>query len=125
MRASPLARASLLIAMALVPRPALAQAADQVQQIQQQIDQLRRDFGDRLADLERQLAALQGATPPAPAASPVPEPASIVLFGGGLSAAIPRLRRRNRRLTTWTFLRFCAGRQIDLGCHGGAPPPAA
>lgn len=77
MRASPLARASLLVAIALAPRPAWAQSAEQVQQIQQQIDQLRRDFGDRLAALERQLATLQGGQSPAaqaPAPEPVPPP---------------------------------------------------
>jgi len=40
------------VALAMVPRLALAQTAEQAQTIQQQIDQLRKEFGDRLAALE-------------------------------------------------------------------------
>jgi hypothetical protein len=54
------------------PRDAAAQAADQAQQIQQQIDQLRREFNDRLSALEAQMATLQGgqAAPPQPTPAP-------------------------------------------------------
>jgi hypothetical protein len=83
-----------LIAATLVaaPRDAAAQAAGQAQQIQQQIDQLRREFNDRLGALEAQLAALQGQTPgapPAPAAPPaLPAPlAPEVGQGGALTNA--------------------------------------
>jgi hypothetical protein len=76
MRATNVMRAAA-VAVVLVapPREAAAQAADQAQQIQQQIDQLRREFNDRLTALEAQLAALQGgqpAPPPQPAAPPAP-----------------------------------------------------
>jgi|RhiMetdeSRZDD1v2_1073273.scaffolds.fasta_scaffold07101_12 hypothetical protein len=79
MRATTVMRAAAVIAVLVAPpREAAAQAADQAQQIQQQIDQLRREFNDRLAALEAQLVALQGgqpAPPPQPAAPPAPAPA--------------------------------------------------
>jgi len=87
MRATRFAYAALIgVALAMAPRPALAQTAEQAQTIQQQIDRLRKEFGDRLAALEAQLATLRGgqtgvapqagATPaePTPAqAPPLPE----------------------------------------------------
>jgi hypothetical protein len=74
MRAIRFACAALLAAtLVAAPRDAAAQAAGQAQQIQQQIDQLRREFNDRLTALEGQLAALQGGQP-APAQAPVPPP---------------------------------------------------
>jgi len=61
MRATRFACVALMgVALAMVPRPALAQTAEQAQTIQQQIDQLRKEFGDRLAALEAQLAGIQG-----------------------------------------------------------------
>ena len=74
MRSTRFACAALLAAtLVAAPRDAAAQAAGQAQQIQQQIDQLRREFNDRLTALEGQLAALQGGQP-APAQAPVPAP---------------------------------------------------
>src|SRR5262245_38140351 len=79
MRATTVMRAAAVIAVLVAPpREAAAQAADQAQQIQQQIDLLRQEFNDRVAALEAQLAALQGgqpAPPPQPAAPPAPAPA--------------------------------------------------
>jgi hypothetical protein len=76
MRPIRFACAALLAAtLVAAPRDATAQAADQAQQIQQQIDQLRREFNDRLSALEAQMATLQGqaATPAAPPAPLAPE----------------------------------------------------
>ncbi|HYS26884.1 MAG TPA: hypothetical protein VEP46_14835, partial [Vicinamibacterales bacterium] len=72
MRPIRFACAALLAAtLVAAPRDAAAQTAAQAQQIQQQIDQVRREFNDRLTALEAQLAALQGGQPaPAPAAPP-------------------------------------------------------
>jgi hypothetical protein len=80
------------VALAMVPRPALAQTAAPAQTIQQQIDQLRKEFGDRLAALEAQLAAMQGgAAPPQVGgaqqpSAPVPEGAQ---GAGGPTGALP------------------------------------
>jgi hypothetical protein len=71
------------VALAMVPRPALAQTAEQAQTIQQQIDQLRKEFGDRLAALEAQLAGIQGGQSGAGAPQTVPLPE--VGQGGALS----------------------------------------
>ena len=76
MRATRFACVALMgVALAMIPRPALAQTAEQAQTIQQQIDQLRKEFGDRLAALEAQLAGIQGGAPaPQPVqAAPLPE----------------------------------------------------
>ena len=75
-------------ALAMVPRPATAQTAGQAQQIQQQIDQLRREFGDRLSALEAQLALIQrgtsaGAQTPAPVAEAPPAAAPVLETGQG------------------------------------------
>jgi hypothetical protein len=71
------------VALAMVPRLALAQTAEQAQTIQQQIDQLRKEFGDRLAALEAQLAGIQSGQSGggAPQTAPLPE----VGQGGALS----------------------------------------
>ena len=90
MRATRFAYAALMgAALAMAPWPALAQTAEQAQTIQQQIDQLRKEFGDRLAALEAQLAAIQGGAstgaPQSPAAAPQtpPLPAPILETGQG------------------------------------------
>lgn len=62
-----LAAAGLL----LWPGSAAAQAPPDAQALQAQIDQLKKEFGDRIAALEAQLAAAQAAPPQA--AAPVPE----------------------------------------------------
>jgi hypothetical protein len=95
MRAIHIAFAALIAAtLVAAPRDAAAQAAGQAQQIQEQIDQVRREFNDRLAALEAQLAALQGqaappAIPAAPPAVPAPlaPPAPEVGQGGALTNA--------------------------------------
>jgi hypothetical protein len=79
------------VALVLAPRPVLAQAA-QAQTIQQQIDQLRREFGDRLAALEAQLAAMQGGAPPPQAAGGQPPSAPVpagAQGAGGPTGALP------------------------------------
>jgi hypothetical protein len=80
-----------LIAVTLVAaaRDAAGQTADQAQQIQLQIDQLRQEFNDRVAALEAQLTAIRGGQPvaaPPPAAAP-PPPAVEVGQGAGLANA--------------------------------------
>jgi len=79
-----------IVAATLVaaPRDAAAQAAGQAQQIQQQIDQLRREFNDRLTALETQLAALQGGQPAPPAApAPAAPPQATVEVPPGAAGA--------------------------------------
>ena len=72
--------------------PASAQAADQAQQIRQQIDQLKKEFGDRISALEAQLAAIQGGTgaaaQPPPAAVPETPPAAPPVLETGQGAGI-------------------------------------
>src|SRR5438034_11024908 len=77
-------------ALLLGPRAASAQTANQAQQIQQQIEQLRTDFNNRIAALEAQLATLQGGqAPPAPVPAPPPAaaPPTEVGQGAGLTGA--------------------------------------
>ena len=69
--------AALLAAAAFMP-PAFAADSGEVQQIRQEIDQLRSSFDARMQALERRLAELQPAAAPAaapPAAPPPPPPA--------------------------------------------------
>jgi hypothetical protein len=94
MRAIRFACATLAgVALAMVPRPAMAQTAEQAQQIRQQIDQLRKEFGDRLSALEAQLTAIQGGTSagaqpaPAPVAEAPPIPAPVLETGQGAGLA--------------------------------------
>jgi hypothetical protein len=61
-----LAAAGLL----LIPGSAAAQSPPDAQALQAQIDQLKKEFGDRIAALEAQLAAAQAAAQQAPAAAP-------------------------------------------------------
>jgi hypothetical protein len=81
--------ASALAGSLLAGRSSFAQTPDGAQDVQQQIDQLRRDFeglkqqyGDRLTALERRLSALQagqptGASPPAGPVAPVEAVAAV------------------------------------------------
>jgi hypothetical protein len=84
-----------LIAVTLVaaPRDAAAQTAEQAQQIQQQIDQLRQEFNDRVAALEAQLTAIRGGQPsPSQAAPPAPVTVEVpagAAGAGGPSGPIP------------------------------------
>ena len=92
MRATKVMRAAALVAVVVAPpREAAAQNAGQAQQIQQQIDQLRREFNDRVAALEAQLAALQGQPPPAaPAQAPgAPAPTTVEVPPGAAGAGGP------------------------------------
>ena len=89
--------AFLAVTLVTTPRDAAAQTAEQAQQIQQQIDQLRREFNDRLAALEAQLAATQGGQPaPAPTPAPAPAPGATTVEvppgaagAGGPAGALP------------------------------------
>ena len=93
MRAIQFACAALGAAtLVMAPGPALAQTAEQAQQIRQQIDQLRKEFGDRLAALEAQLTAIQGGTgaaaQPPPAAVPEAPPAAPPVLETGQGAGL-------------------------------------
>src|SRR5262245_32385312 len=103
MRAISFACAAVFAAtLVTAPRTAAAQTADQAQtpdqaqQIQQQIDQLRKEFGDRLSALEAQLAtitgaqgaAAQAAPPPLPPPAPVPVPDATQLPAVGQGGAL-------------------------------------
>jgi hypothetical protein len=98
MRAIHVACAAIVaVTLVAAPRDAAAQTAEQAQQIQQQIDQLRREFNDRLAALEAQLAATQGGQPPpAPTPAPAQAPAATTVDvpagaagAGGPTGALP------------------------------------
>jgi hypothetical protein len=56
----------------LAPPPAERLSQPDTSALQQQIDQLKKEFGERIAALEAQLAGAQAATPPPP---PIPPPA--------------------------------------------------
>ena len=67
----------------LVPRAASAQAQPDVRALQEQIDQLKKEFEERLAALEARLAATQQAPPPAPEtvpAAPAPPASAAKVF---------------------------------------------
>jgi hypothetical protein len=65
--------AIVLAALLLLPRAAAAQAQPDAKALQEQIDQLKKEFGDRIAALEARLAEAQAAVPPpAPAATTTP-----------------------------------------------------
>jgi hypothetical protein len=94
MRATRFAYTALMGAvLAMAPRPALAQTSAQAQTIQEQIDQLRKEFGDRLAALEAQLARIQGGAPAPQPAAPGGLPTAEVPAGaagaGGPSGPLP------------------------------------
>ena len=99
MRAMYVVRAVAITTMIVAaPRATAAQTANQTQQIQQQIDQLRTEFNNRLAALEAQLATLQGgqAPPPAQPTAPPPPPAQTTVEvppgsagAGGPTGALP------------------------------------
>ncbi|HKC57685.1 MAG TPA: hypothetical protein VKC35_16225 [Vicinamibacterales bacterium] len=93
MRPIRFACAALLAAtLVAAPRDAAAQTAAQAQQIQQQIDQVRREFNDRLAALEAQLASIQGGqAPTAPPAAPgvPPAPTTVEVPPGAAGAGGP------------------------------------
>lgn len=70
MRAFPsVCLAAVVAGLLLLPRHAAAQSQPDANALQQQIDQLKKEFGERIAALEAKLAAAQAA---APAPAPVP-----------------------------------------------------
>jgi hypothetical protein len=74
MRAIPsVCRAAVVVGLLLLPRSAAAQSQPDASALQQQIDQLKKEFGERIAALEAKLAETQAA---APAPAPTPEPAA-------------------------------------------------
>ena len=94
MRGSNLACAAFIAAtLVAAPRNAAAQTAEQAQQIQQQIDQLRQEFNNRLAALQAQLTTLQGGqpapTPPPAEPAPAPGAATIDVPAGAAGAGGP------------------------------------
>jgi len=74
MRAIPSAcLTAVAVGLLLIPRSAAAQSQPDASALQQQIDQLKKEFGERIAALEAKLAETQTA---APAPAPTPEPAA-------------------------------------------------
>jgi hypothetical protein len=69
-----------------LPRSAAAQSQPDAGALQQQIDQLKKEFGERIAALEAKLAEAQAAQPPA-AIPAVPTPQGAVTSAGPLSNA--------------------------------------
>lgn len=78
--------AIVVAGLLLLPRPAAAQAQPDAKALQEQIDQLKKEFGERIAALEAKLAAAQAA--PAPAPDVVPAPAAPADTGAQAGAAI-------------------------------------
>jgi hypothetical protein len=75
MRAIPsVCRAAVTAGLLMLPWNAAAQSPPDSNALQQQIDQLKKEFGERIAALEAKLAEAQAATTPSPA--PPPEPAA-------------------------------------------------
>jgi hypothetical protein len=73
MRVVPLAYLVIVAALFVLPPEAAAQAQPDASALQQQIDQLKKEFGERIAALEAKLAQTQG-QPAAPPPTPVPAP---------------------------------------------------
>jgi len=72
MRAIPsVCLAAVAAGLLLLPGSAAAQSQPEANALQQQIDQLKKEFGERIAALEAKLAEAQA---PAPAPAPTPEP---------------------------------------------------
>ena len=91
MRLTFVACATCMVAMLIAtPRDAAAQAAN-AQQIQQQIDQLRQEFNQRISALEAQLTALQGgqAPPAVPAPQAPPAQTTVEVPPGAAGAGGP------------------------------------
>ncbi|MGE0812797.1 MAG: hypothetical protein AB7O93_05600 [Vicinamibacterales bacterium] len=85
MYARRVACAAVVAALSWTPAPAWAQEADRVQALQRQIEDLQKDFADKLAALQAEVAALkasQAAAEAAAAAVPVAPPAGAGLTTG-------------------------------------------
>ena len=73
MRAIPSAcLTAVAVGLLLIPRSAAAQSQPDASALQQQLDQLKKEFGERIAALEAKLAETQAAQMPAPATEPAP-----------------------------------------------------
>src|SRR5689334_25405338 len=93
-------RHGLVVAVLLIPAlssPALAQTpAPNAQALQEQIDQLKKEFGERIAALEAKLAAAQAATPtPAPEPVPAPTPVPVPDATGSSQAPLANAKAFN------------------------------
>lgn len=66
--------AAVVAGVLLCPREAAAQAQPDAKALQEQIDQLKKEFGERIAALEAKLAAAQTPAPPAETPPPPPPP---------------------------------------------------
>ena len=75
MRVPSVCLAAMTAGLLLLPRPAAAQAPPDANALQQQIDQLKKEFGERIAALEAKLAETQAAAQ-TPAPPPAAEPAA-------------------------------------------------
>src|SRR5690349_17890944 len=70
--------AAMTAGLLLVPHRAAAQSQPDANALQQQIDQLKKEFGERIAALEAKLAEAQAAAPtPAPVAAPAAANAKV------------------------------------------------
>ena len=69
-------RAAAIAALLVLPAAAAAQTQPDAKALQEQIDQLKKDFGDRIAALEAKLAEVQAAPAPPTPAPPMPAPAA-------------------------------------------------
>jgi hypothetical protein len=99
--------ASAVVAGVLLGIPVRADAQENVQTLRQEIDQLRRDFDQRLAALEAKLAAASGETPP-PAAAPQAAPQAAPAQPGAAQQAPPPTTA-----------------QVPPGAEGGGGPSGA
>ena len=95
MRAIPsVCLAAVAAGLLLLPRSAAAQSQPDANALQQQIDQLKKEFGERIAALEAKLAEAQAAAPtPAPAPEPVGSRAGI----RGIGREVLQSRHRRDR----------------------------
>src|SRR4051812_38052050 len=93
MRAIRCACASAIVAGVLLGLPARAGAQENVQVLRQEMEQLRKDFEQRMAALEARLTAAQGAAP-APAAPPAANPAAAPTPGAARAPAAPPAANR-------------------------------
>src|SRR5215213_11986552 len=73
----------------LIPRLSAAQVQPDARALQEQIDQLKKEFGERIAALEAKLAVASAVPPPAPAqaVAPAPEAAPIMQVQAPVSGA--------------------------------------
>jgi hypothetical protein len=73
--------AAVAAGLLLLPRSAAAQSQPDANSLQQQIDQLKKEFGERIAALEAKLAEAQAAPTPAPPPEPVAPAQPSAAFG--------------------------------------------